>query len=332
MMRGAVAAVPAVSARITSDRQPSFELQFRVVHGYRRAFICAGQGPALLLIHGIGDSSATWSQLIPALARNHTVVVPDLLGHGASDKPRADYAVAAYANGMRDLLSILGIDRASIVGHSLGGGIAMQLAYQYPERCERLVLVSTGGVSRDVHPFLRLAAAPAAGLALPLLDLGATRTAVRGALHLLRRLNTDAGRDADDFLRVFDALPDGSSRRAFLRTVRAAVDWRGQHVTMLDRAYLAADLPTMIVWGKRDVVVPYSHALVAHAALPGSRLETFEDAGHFPHHSDPARFVRVLAEFFATTPPASFDAERWCALLRRGRLREDTDRDVRPIS
>jgi pimeloyl-ACP methyl ester carboxylesterase len=294
-------------------------MQYRVVHGYRRALICAGKGPALLLIHGIGDSSATWLQLIPALARDHTVVAPDLLGHGASDKPRADYAVGAYANGMRDLLSILGIERATIVGHSMGGGVAMQFAYQYPERCERLVLVSTGGISRDVHPVLRLAAAPPAGLALPLLSLGATQVAVRGAFRLLRWLETDIGRDAGDFIRVFDTLPDWSSRRAFLRTVRAAVDWRGQHVTMLDRAYLAEGLPTMIVWGRHDGVVPYGHALAAHAALPGSRLETFEEAGHFPHHHDPARFVRVLNEFCATTQPASFDAERWRMLLRRGR-------------
>jgi pimeloyl-ACP methyl ester carboxylesterase len=272
----------------------------------------------VLLIHGIGDNSATWAQLIPALARDHTVVAPDLLGHGASDKPRADYAVGAYANGMRDLLSILGIERATIVGHSMGGGVAMQFAYQYPERCERLVLVSTGGVFRDVHPALRLAAAPPAGLALPLLNLGVTRVAVRTAFLLMRRLGTDIGRDTGDLLRIFDALPDWESRRAFLRTVRAAVDWHGQHVTMLDRAYLAEGLPTLIVWGRHDAVVPYSHALAAHAALRGSRLETFEDAGHFPHHADPSRFLRVVSEFCATTEPASFDAGRWSELLRRG--------------
>jgi pimeloyl-ACP methyl ester carboxylesterase len=220
---------------------------------------------------------------------------------------------------MRDLLTILGIERATIVGHSMGGGVAMQFAYQYPERCERLVLVSTGGVSRDVHPALRLAAAPPAGYVLPLLSLGLTQVAVRNAFRLLRWLETDIGRDANDFIRVFDALPDWSSRQAFLRTVRAAVDWRGQHVTMLDRAYLAEELPTMIVWGKHDGVVPFSHALVAHAALPGSRLETFEQAGHFPHHSDPPRFIRILNEFCATTKPAAFDAERWRSLLRRGK-------------
>jgi pimeloyl-ACP methyl ester carboxylesterase len=247
------------------------------------------------------------------------VIAPDLLGHGASDKPRADYAVGAYANGMRDLLTILGVERASVVGHSMGGGVAMQFAYQYPERCERLVLVSTGGVSRDVHPLLRMATAPPAGLALPLLSLRTTRVAVRGVFHLLRSLETDIGRDADDLIRVFDALPDWAARRAFLRTVRAAVDWRGQHVTMLDRAYLASFLPTMIIWGKRDGVIPYSHALIAHAALPGSRLETFENAGHFPHHSDPARFLAVLSDFCTNTKPAPFSAEVWRELLRRGR-------------
>jgi pimeloyl-ACP methyl ester carboxylesterase len=170
-----------------------------------------------------------------------------------------------------------------------------------------------------VHPMLRVATAPPAGLALPLLSLRATRVAVRSVFHLLRLLETDIGRDADDLIRVFDALPDWAARRAFLRTVRAAVDWRGPHGTMLDRAYLAGGLPTMIVWGRKDGVIPYSHALIAHAALPGSRLETFESAGHFPHHSDPQRFLAVLSDFCAKTGPAAFSAEAWCELLRRGR-------------
>ena len=293
-------------------------LQFRTVHSYRRAFVHAGKGPALLLIHGIGDSHATWDEVIPALAREHTVIAPDLLGHGASDKPRADYSVAAYANGMRDLISLLGVDRVTVVGHSLGGGVAMQFAYQYPERCERLVLVSTGGVSHDVHPILRIAAAPNADLVLPLLKLRATRLAVRGAFRVMRLLETDLGRDADDLVRVFDALPDAMARRAFVRTLRAVVDWRGQHVTMLDRAYLTRGLPTMIVWGEHDPVIPFSHAHIAHAAMPGSRLEAFENAGHFPHHSDPARFVSVITDFLATTAPSSYKTEEWREALRHG--------------
>src|SRR6478735_10444548 len=142
-------------------------VQYRTIHGHRRAFRLGGDGPVLLLLHGIGDSSEAWVPLMPALAERYTVLAPDLLGHGHSDKPRADYSAAAYANGMRDLLDVLGFERATIVGHSLGGGVAAQLAYQYPHRCERLVLVGTGGVGREVNPALRLISAPFAEVLLP---------------------------------------------------------------------------------------------------------------------------------------------------------------------
>jgi pimeloyl-ACP methyl ester carboxylesterase len=294
-------------------------MQFRVVHGYRRAFLHAGRGPAILLIHGICDSSRTWQDLIPTLAADHTVIAPDLLGHGASDKPRADYSVAAYANAMRDLLSVLDVDRVTVVGHSFGGGVAMQFAYQFPERCERLVLVSTGGISRDVHPLLRALSGPAGEVLLPLVRLGSARAGLRAALHLAERLETDIGRDAGDFTRVFDVLPDREAMRAFLRTLRAVVDRRGQVVTMLDRCYLAAGIPTMLVWGSRDPVIPFAHARLAHAAMPGSRLETLEGAGHFPHHTDPPWFLDVLRDFLATTTPAAHSVDGWRRLLRQGR-------------
>jgi pimeloyl-ACP methyl ester carboxylesterase len=310
--------------RVTSAPQP-YEVHYRVVHGYRRAFVHVGRGPALLLLHGIGDSSETWREIIPILARTHTVIAPDLLGHGRSDKPRADYSVAAYANGMRDLISVLGVDRATVIGHSLGGGVAMQFAYQYPERCERLVLVSSGGVSRDVHALLRLASAPSADLVMPLLGLRATRLFTHAIFGMLERLGTDLGRDAEDMLRVFDALPDATARLAFVRTLRAVVDWRGQVVTMLDRCYLTSGMPTLLIWGGRDVVIPCEHARVAHAAMPGSRLQVFERAGHFPHHSDPERFVSVLHDFLNGTDPAYYAGHDWRELLRAGRAASRRD-------
>jgi pimeloyl-ACP methyl ester carboxylesterase len=288
------------------------------VHGYRRAFIHVGRGPALLLIHGICDSSRTWREVIPALARDYTVIAPDLLGHGASDKPRADYSVAAYANAMRDLLSVLDVERVTVVGHSFGGGVAMQFAYQFPRLCERLVLVSTGGISREVHTILRVVSGVLGEVLLPLLRVPAARVGVRVALKVAERLETDIGCDASDFARVFDALPDARARRAFVRTLRAVVDSRGQVVTMLDRCYLAAGIPTMLVWGTRDAVIPYRHARLAHEAMPGSRLETMAGAGHFPHHSDPDHFLAVLREFLATTAPSSHDPAAWRALLRQG--------------
>jgi len=294
-------------------------MQYRVVHGYRRAFVHVGEGPALLLIHGIGDCSDTWRNIIPDLARDHRVIAPDLLGHGRSDKPRADYSVAAYANGMRDLLSVLEVDRCTVIGHSLGGGVAMQFAYQYPERCERLVLVATGGVSHEVHPALRLAATPAADLFLPLLRLSPARFIGMSGVRLLEVLKTDLGRDAEHLLRMFESLPDATARRAFVRTIRAVVDWRGQAITMLDRCYLTRGMPTLLIWGAHDAVLPLHHGEIAHAAMPSSQLHVFPDAGHFPHHSDPARFLAVLHEFLATTAPASYTPDDWRGLLRRGR-------------
>ena len=295
-------------------------IRYRTIHGYRRAFILAGQGPAILLIHGIGDSSQSWRDLIGTLARNYTVIAPDLLGHGESDKPRADYSIGAYANAMRDLLSVLDIDRVTVVGHSLGGGVAMQFAYQFPERCERLVLVSTGGVSHEVHPALRFASAPNADLVLPLLGAPGARALGQLAFGALKVLRTKIGHDADQLTRVFDALPNAASRRAFVRTLRAAVDWRGQAITMLDRCYLARDMPTLLVWGERDGVIPVSHAHLIHAAMPKSRLEVFSNAGHFPHQNDPPRFLQIFQDFYESTEACCHSAEEWRALLRRGSI------------
>ncbi|MFD4032012.1 alpha/beta fold hydrolase [Streptomyces sp. NPDC058637] len=295
------------------------ELRHRVIHGYRRAYRMAGNGPVILLIHGIGDSSATWADLIPDLARHHTVIAPDLLGHGASDKPRADYSVAAYANGIRDLLGVLGIERATLVGHSLGGGVAMQFAYQYPERTDRLILVSAGGVGREVNPVLRAVSLPGADLLLSTLRLPGMRRQVGLFTRLIKALDTDLGQDADELVDLVDALPDATSRSAFISTLRAVVDWRGQVVTMLDRCYLTQGMPTLLLWGSRDSVVPVHHAYGAHAAMPGSRLEIFEGAGHFPYHFDPVRFLGLVEDFMRTTAPADWSQERWRALLRTGR-------------
>ncbi|MEU0886159.1 alpha/beta hydrolase [Lentzea sp. NPDC005914] len=281
----------------------------------------AGSGPALLFIHGIGDSSATWLHVLHALARNFTVIAPDLLGHGASDKPSADYSVAGYACGMRDLLTVLDVDRVTVVGHSLGGGVAIQFAYQFPERCERLVLVGSGGIGRHVHPLLRLACLPGAELVISL----ATTPPVLLATSLLAPLVRCAGglglgSDLHYALERFRSLADDTCRRAFLRTLRSAVDWRGQTVTILDRTYLLLGTPTLLVWGDRDQVVSIDHADLARVAMPHSRLEIFTGAGHFPHQADPERFVALLSDFHAATAAAQHDRNLWRTMLCTGRV------------
>ncbi len=295
-------------------------LQFRTIHGYKRAYRIAGSGPAILLIHGIGDNSTTWNAIQAKLAQRFTVIAPDLLGHGQSDKPRADYSVAAYANGMRDLLSVLEIERVTVVGHSLGGGVGMQFAYQFPHLVERLILVGAGGVTKDVNVALRLASLPMGSEALALLRLPLVLPALQTAGKILgKALGTKGlGNDLANVLRILDDLPEPTASSAFTRTLRAVVDWRGQIVTMLDRCYLTQTIPVLIVWGTRDVVVPVQHAWMAHSAMPGSRLEIFEGSGHFPFHDDPARFIDVVQRFIDTTEPAEYDQAALRELLRSG--------------
>jgi pimeloyl-ACP methyl ester carboxylesterase len=295
------------------------EVEYRTIHGHLRAFRRMGSGPPLLLIHGIGVSSATWLPVLPALAEHFTVIAPDLLGHGHSAKPRADYAVGAYACGMRDLLTVLDIEQATVIGHSLGGGVAMQFAYQFPERCARLLLVSSGGIGRQVHPALRLLASSNGGVFLKLATVAPTRRLAENLRPVLPRFGGwGIGPDLDRMFDRIESLSTPEARQAFLRTLRSAVDGRGQVITMLDRSYLAAGMPTWILWGGRDCIIPLSHAARAACALPGSRLVFFPEAGHFPHEEEPERFVELVREFVASTRPAEYDAERWRSLLRGG--------------
>lgn len=273
------------------------------LHGHKYCYRAAGQGPAVVLLHGIAASSATWERVIPRLAGSYWMVAPDLLGHGESAKPRGDYSVGAYANLVRDLLDALGVRRCTVVGHSLGGGVAMQFVYQFPERCERLVLVASGGLGRDLHPILRAAALPGAKLALPLLSAAASRGV--GALTKgLGRMGSRASADLEETWRSFIALGDREARRAFLETVREVVDLGGQHLNGVDRLYLAAGLPTLIIWGERDRLIPVSHAHVAHRAIAGSRLEIFPGSGHFPFLDAPERFAATLLDFLRSTAPS----------------------------
>jgi pimeloyl-ACP methyl ester carboxylesterase len=291
------------------------------LHGHRVCFRYGGEGPLIVLLHGITGQSAQWELAIDELADSFTLLAPDLLGHGQSAKPRGDYSLGAYASGVRDILLALGHDRATVVGHSLGGGVAMQFAYQFPERCERLVLVSSGGLGRQVHPLLRAATLPGSELVLPLIAherLLALGEAVGRALGALK---IEAGPDLAEVARGYASLADADARSAFIQTMRAVLDYGGQRVSARDRLYLAEAMPTLLVWGADDPIIPVAHGREAHEAMPGSRFEVFEDAGHFPQLSHPRRFARLLREFLDSTEAARVDTDVIREqLVERGRL------------
>ncbi|HZR81475.1 MAG TPA: alpha/beta fold hydrolase [Candidatus Binatia bacterium] len=290
------------------------------VHGHRFAYRTAGSGPVVLLVHGMARSSETWREIVPWLADGYRVIAPDLLGHGLSAKPTTDYSVGAHACCLRDLLVALGHDseRVAVVGHSFGGGVAMQFAYQFPERCDRMVLVASGGLGRDVHPILRALAVPGAEWVVELAAAAGIRSSVESVASALARLGLRASAEIEEVWDAFVSLADADCRRALLHTIRSVIDARGQRVSAVDRLYLAATLPTLIVWGARDVIIPVAHAHEAHAAIPGSRLEIFEDAGHVPHRSEPRRFVEVLRSFLEGPRPEPLGEAGWSALLQAG--------------
>jgi pimeloyl-ACP methyl ester carboxylesterase len=255
--------------------------------------------PVILFVHGILGSHHNWAHLIGELAENARVIAPDLFGHGASAKPMGDYSLGAHAAALRDLLDKLGIDTVTLVGHSLGGGIAMQFGYLFPERVERIALISSGGLGREVSLLLRAAVLPGAGLALPVLASRWVRDRVAAIGTFAGRLHLSARPDFVEAWREMASLGDPESRRAFLATARSVLDTGGQTVYAGDRFALLGDLPVLIVWGAKDPIIPYRHGIAAYRELPASRLELFETGGHFPHLDDPARFVRVLREFLS---------------------------------
>ena len=285
------------------------------MHGRSVSYLEAGEGPVLLLVHGIAGTCENWREVIEPLAHRHTVIAPDLPGHGASEAGAGDYSIGALASGLRDLLLALGHERATVVGHSLGGGVAMQLAYQYPEMVERLVLVSSGGLGPEVSPVLRAAALPGADLFISV-TAGAGRRAGSVLGRGLSAVGLRPSADVAEVARGYASLDDPARRAAFLDTLRAVVGTRGQRVDASDRLYLAEAVPVLIVWGARDSIIPVRHGEDAVAAIPGARLEIFEDVGHLPQLEAPGRFIAVLERFLRETEPADFDREQWVRRFR----------------
>jgi pimeloyl-ACP methyl ester carboxylesterase len=286
-----------------------------IVHGRSVSYLEAGEGPVLLLVHGIAGNCENWREVVEPLAHHNTVVAPDFPGHGASEAGGGDYSIGALASGLRDLLLALGHERATVVGHSLGGGVAMQLAYQFPEMIERLVLVSSGGLGPEVSPVLRAAALPGADLFISL--TAGTGQKVGSAIGRgLAAIGLRPNADVAEIARGYASLENPQRRAAFLDTLHAVVGTRGQRVDAADRLYLAEAVPVLIVWGARDSIIPVRHGEDAHRAIPGSRLEVFEDVGHLPQLEAPGRFIAVLERFLRETEPARFDREEWRARMR----------------
>jgi pimeloyl-ACP methyl ester carboxylesterase len=306
------------------DPSSSFAAHEVDLHGHRAVYREAGSGPTVVLIHGMINSSRHWQEVALRLARTHRVVAPDLIGHGDSATPRGDYSLGAHAASIRDLLATIGVERATIVGHSLGGGVAMQFFYQFPQRTERLVLISSGGLGPEVSPLLRGAALPGAATLLRAATNRMTVSALAGAGARMRASGHAKGVYLEAVARALRPLQEAGSRQAFLETLRAVIDIHGQRVSAQDRLYLLGEMPTLIVWGGRDRTIPIEHGREAHEAILHSRFETLPRAAHFPLLEDPEGLAAILTDFLATTRPVLIDDSSWGSVIAgraRGKLR-----------
>lgn len=277
------------------------ETKFLELHGDRVAYQDAGSADdALLLIHGMAGSSETWRAVIPQLSKKYRVIAPDLLGHGQSAKPRSDYSLGAFAVLLRDLLDELGVSRATVIGQSLGGGVAMQFAYQHRDYCQRLVLISSGGLGPDVGWTLRLLSAPGAELILPAIAPPPVVTAGNKLRKWFSASGIQSPRGAEMWS-AYSSLSDAQTRQAFLKTLRSVVDYRGQSVSALGKLHLTSDVPTLVIWGDHDRIIPIEHGYAVRDARPGCRLEVLEGVGHFPHVERPIEVVDLINDFIDAT-------------------------------
>jgi pimeloyl-ACP methyl ester carboxylesterase len=271
---------------------PQLRQSFVQVNGMRLHWAEMGHDDALppvVLLHGLVDSHLTWTKVAAKLARRRRVLMPDLPGCGLSDRPDASYELQWHADTIAAWLDALGLSEVDMVGHSFGGGVAQMLLLKQPLPMRRLVLVSSGGLGRDVGFWLRLASIPAVveHFGQPFMSR-CTRLALRGAGLAL----------AEPYVSQLSAMnARQGTARAFARTVRDVIDWRGQRRYFFERCHEVELPPTAVFWGDRDPIIPFAHGKGFVDAFSGITFERFADCGHYPHHERPEAFVRAVEDF-----------------------------------
>ena len=274
-------------------------------------YTVAGTGEPLLLIHGLGGNRGTWNGVIDSLATRYTVIAPDLPGHGDSDSPAGDYSLGAHASVMRDLLMALGHPSATVIGHSLGGGIALQFGYQFPDRMDRLVLVGSGGLGPELTVMLRAATLPGAGAVVA----GLARIpepVTRSALAVLSVVPGVLARpDAGSLAEAIHGLAEPRRRRGFIGTARTVIGWRGQTVSAVGQLSLLAGVPIMLAWGSEDRTIPPRHHQAVARRLPDAVAVEIPSAGHFPHETAPEALLPRLHDFLSGNAAFRYDENQW---------------------
>lgn len=258
-----------------------------------------GQGSPLLLIHGLGASCDYWRYNIRAFSQGYQVYALDLPGFGRSDKRIDDYSLHFAGEFVAAFLDAQGVDRASLVGNSLGGAVSLQFAVQHPHRLEKLVLVSSGGLGRELPLSFRLLTIPLLGESMA----WAWGTRV-GTRLTLRSIVYDPQVIKDEFVNEMAELARlPGAKEMLLSVARTGINLRGQNMKLLEpllRRVPEIEAPTLIIWGAQDPIIPVAHAHIAHQMIRNSRLHIFDRCGHMPQIEKPEEFNRLVLEFLGS--------------------------------
>ena len=261
-----------------------------------RYWALGDKGSIVILIHGLAASAEIWMRNVEALARHHRVYVPDLIGFGRADKPGPSFSPLDYIPFFDDFMKALSIDRASLVGQSLGGGIALQYTLRFPQKVAKLVLVDSAGLGKEVIWTLRL-------MSIPLLGEIFTRPSRKGVEFVFKLAVRDQALITKDFVELYYGFfTQPGFREFFLRLLRRIVNARGGREELL--APIKNNLstirqPVLIIWGDKDRVLPVKHGYLAKEKLPNARLEIMEGCGHIPFFEQAEEFNRLVLEFLS---------------------------------
>jgi pimeloyl-ACP methyl ester carboxylesterase len=281
------------SERYANEPLPRERIHVTSVAGTYIAWTEQGSGEALVLLHGIGDSKRTWRCIAPILARHYRVLMPDLPGHGLSGRPDAPYTLAWFAQVVDEWMTAIGVVHAHMAGHSFGGGLAQWILLDHRERVDRLVLIATGGLGREVGFGLRLAS-------LPFLELFCTPAAMwlgtsLGMLMIRRTYGNPLLPEMREIARL-NGIP--GTGRTFCRTIRGVINALGQSVQTRGGVESVTTLPPIaLFWGSDDHIIPVDHGRRAVALFHGSTLRVFPGCGHFPHLQEPAQVASEMLAF-----------------------------------
>lgn len=291
---------------VSHERQSSKNLflpqnHFITINNLSARYWVEGHGePPVILIHGLGASAEIWMHNIFSFAQRYRTYVPDLVGFGLTEKPDVTYTSSNFTDFMRSFLDAVGVNRAHLVGMSLGGGIALSFSLRYPERVRTLVLSGSAGLGRDISVLMRLAALPLAGEWLPL-------PRRKGIEYVLKRCVFNPEVITDDLVELYYrylSLP-GAQRVIFsvLRTHCSLFGVRASVIEPILKALHTITQPTLIIWGKQDRIFPFSHATTACEKIPHAKLHILDECGHIPNFEKPEEFNTLVLNFLGDNPP-----------------------------